>query len=395
MVKLFSASVKMIYRDRQALFWALAFPVLFAIVFGLFSFEDAPEVAIELQGNRASPLYRSIYEGLARIEPFTVTESDDPEVAADNVVEGETDVVVTVDGTTVHVRYNRTNFDINRFAIAAIDRVVDEANLAAAGLTELAITVETTAVAGEDITYYDFLLPGLVAIGLLNASIGGMAVAIARYREQKILRRILATPLNPYRFLSAQVGARLVLAVVQTALILGVGVFVFGATIHGNVVWLFVLATVGNLIFLNIGFSIAGRARNPDAADGMANATALPMLFLSGTFFPDGDAAGAGAGGRRGPAPHAAPGGDAHRGGGRPRSPQQARRSCSCRRGSPCPSSSRAASSASRRSEKHQLCRFSAIDQQLGERAALWISPELADPVGASGVGEHQDVGPL
>jgi ABC-2 type transport system permease protein len=108
----------------------------------------------------------------------------------------------------------------------------------------------------------------------------------ARFREQKILRRILATPLNPNRFVTAQVGARLVLSVVQSGLILGVGVFVFGATIHGNVLWLFVLAAVGNLIFLSIGFSIAGRARNADAADGMANAVALPMLFLSGTFFP-------------------------------------------------------------------------------------------------------------
>jgi ABC-2 type transport system permease protein len=220
------------------------------------------------------------------IEPFMVTESADSASAAANVVNGETDVVVTVDSTSVHVRYNQTNFDTNRFAIAAIDQVVDEANLQAAGVTEPAVTVETTPVAGEDVTYYDFLLPGLVAMGLMNASIGGMAVAISRFREQKILRRILATPLDPNRFLAAQVGARLVLALVQAALILGIGVFVFGATIHGNVVWLFVLAVIGNLIFLNIGFSIAGRARNPDAADGMANAIALPMLFLSGTFFP-------------------------------------------------------------------------------------------------------------
>jgi ABC-2 type transport system permease protein len=286
LIRLFNASVRMIYRDRQVLFWALVFPIIFAVVFGLFSFEDAPEVEIELHGDRASPLYQAIDEGLVSIEPFTVTESADPAAAADNVVNGETDVVVTVDGTSVHVRYNQTNFDINRFAIAAIDQVVDEANLEAAGVTEPAVTVETTPVAGEDVTYYDFLLPGLVAMGLMNASIGGMAVAISRFREQKILRRILATPLDPNRFLAAQVGARLVLAVVQAALILGVGVFVFGATIHGNVVWLFVLAVIGNLIFLNIGFSIAGRARNPDAADGMANAIALPMLFLSGTFFP-------------------------------------------------------------------------------------------------------------
>jgi ABC-2 type transport system permease protein len=285
-IKLFNASLRMIYRDRQVLFWALAFPIIFAVVFGLFGFEDAPEVEIELQGDRASPLYEAIDEGLTSIEPFTVTESTDPSAAAVNVADGETDVVVTVDGSEVHISYNETNFDTNRFAIAAIDQVVNEANLAAAGITEPEVTVETTAIAGEDITYYDFLLPGLVAMGLMNASIGGMAVAIARFREQKILRRILATPLDPKRFLAAQVGARLVLAVVQAALILAVGVFVFGATIHGNVAWLFVLAAFGNLIFLNIGFAIAGRARNPDAADGMANAVSLPMLFLSGTFFP-------------------------------------------------------------------------------------------------------------
>ncbi len=286
MAKLFAASVRMIYRDRQALFWALVFPILFAIVFGLFGFEDAPEVEIELQGDRSAPLYRAIDDGLSSIESFTVTESGDPDAAAANVRDGETDIVVAVEGTSVDILYNRTNFETNRFAIAAIDQVVDDANLEAAGITEPAVSVEATAVAGADVTYYDFLLPGLVAMGLMNASIGGMAVAIARFREQKILRRILATPLDPNRFLAAQVGARLVLAVVQAALILGVGVFVFGATIHGDVVWLFVLAVFANLIFLNIGFAIAGRARNPDAADGMANAIALPMLFLSGTFFP-------------------------------------------------------------------------------------------------------------
>ena len=200
--------------------------------------------------------------------------------------DGETDIVVAVEGTAVDILYNRTNFETNRFALAAIDQVVGDANLEAAGITEPAVSVEATAVAGADVTYYDFLLPGLVAMGLMNASIGGMAVAISRFREQKILRRILATPLDPNRFLVAQVGARLVLAIVQAALILGVGVFVFDATIHGDVVWLFVLAVFANLIFLNIGFAIAGRARNPDAADGMANAIALPMLFLSGTFFP-------------------------------------------------------------------------------------------------------------
>jgi ABC-2 type transport system permease protein len=111
-------------------------------------------------------------------------------------------------------------------------------------------------------------------------------VAIARFREQRILKRILATPLAPVKFLAAQVGARLVLALLQAALILIVGVYVFDGHVYGNVLWIFVLATIANLIFLNIAFAIAGRASNPDAAQGLAQAVALPMMFLSGTFFP-------------------------------------------------------------------------------------------------------------
>ena len=64
------------------------------------------------------------------------------------------------------------------------------------------------------------------------------------------------------------------------------GVFAFGANVYGNVLWIFVLATLANLVFLNIGFAVAGRAANPDAAQGIAQAVALPMMFLLGVFFP-------------------------------------------------------------------------------------------------------------
>jgi ABC-2 type transport system permease protein len=122
--------------------------------------------------------------------------------------------------------------------------------------------------------------------GVFHAPPRGWGPPLARFREQRILKRILATPLRPAKFLTAQVLSRLVLSVFQAALILAVGVFVFGAHVYGNVLWIFVLAAVANLVFLNIGFAVAGRAANPDAAQGIAQAIALPMMFLSGVFFP-------------------------------------------------------------------------------------------------------------
>jgi ABC-2 type transport system permease protein len=292
MAKLTLASVKMLYRDRQALFWALAFPVIFTVVFGLFDFTASPEATFAVVADRETPVSRALVDGLGRTESFTVETADDLGEARGRLRDGEVDVVLAIPASappasmTVELLYNESNADVNSFAIGAVERVVNGLNLRLAGVTSPAVSVEEEGVAGKTVEYYDFLLPGLVAMGVMNFSITGMSVAIAQYREKQILKRILATPLRPARFLTAQVLARLVLAVVQAALILAVGVFVFGAQVYGNVVWIFVLATVANLIFLNIGFAIAGRVANPDAAQGVASAVALPMMFLSGVFFP-------------------------------------------------------------------------------------------------------------
>lgn len=298
MRKLFIASLKMLYRDKQALFWAMAFPVIFTVVFGLFDFSQAPEVSIGVVAESDSGVSKALTEGLREVDSFTVESRDSVSAARQEVLDGDLDMVLVVPGKEsnrggprapggdIQVVYNESNFESNQFALSTVERIVDGLNLRMAGVERPAVVVDAEPVKGRSIEYYDFLLPGLVAMGVMNFSITGMGIAIARFREQRILKRILATPLRPAKFLGAQVLSRLVLSVFQAALILAVGVFLFGANVYGNVLWIFVLATVANLVFLNIGFAVAGRADNPDAAQGIAQAIALPMMFLSGVFFP-------------------------------------------------------------------------------------------------------------
>lgn len=301
MAKLLGASVKMLFRDKQALFWALAFPVIFAVVFGLFDFERPPEVRIGVVADASTPLSEALVDGLEGVDTLTVRARDDLDAALQSLEDGDLDIVLRVPEVpltgaapgggpppppvSLEAYYDEANRDVNQLALGTVERIADAMNLRIAGASPV-VRVEQTGVSAKSVTYFDFLLPGLVGMGVMNFSIIGMAVAITRFREQRILRRILATPLAPVRFLSAQVGARLLLSVVQTALILGVGVFVLGGTVYGNPLWIFVLAVVANVVFLNIGFAVAGRASNPDAAQGMGNAIALPMMFLSGVFFP-------------------------------------------------------------------------------------------------------------
>ncbi|HEX2049579.1 MAG TPA: ABC transporter permease [Actinomycetota bacterium] len=302
-IKLLGASVKMLFRDKQALFWALAFPVIFAVIFGMFDFEQPPEVRIGVVAESSTPLSGAVVDGLERVETLTVSERSDLDSARAALEGGDLDIVLRVPEiplaggapapgggappppVELEAYYDAANRDVNQLALGTVERIADATNLRIAGASPV-VRVQQTPVSAKSVTYFDFLLPGLVGMGVMNFSIIGMAVAITRFREQRILRRILATPLAPVRFLGAQVGARLLLSVVQTAVILGVGVLLLGGTVYGNPLWIFVLAVVANVVFLNIGFAVGGRASNPDAAQGMGNAVALPMMFLSGVFFP-------------------------------------------------------------------------------------------------------------
>ena len=134
-------------------------------------------------------------------------------------------------------------------------------------------------------SYFDVALLGLVCLGVMANSIISIAVKISVYRNQSILKRMLVTPLSIWKYFAAEVAAHLVLAVAQAGIILGVGVLVFGAEIHGNLGWMMLIVLLGSVVFLNIGFILSAWANTPSAASSMGNVIVLPMLFLGGTFF--------------------------------------------------------------------------------------------------------------
>jgi ABC-2 type transport system permease protein len=165
-----------------------------------------------------------------------------------------------------------------------LQRSIDQINLAVLGARSV-LVLEARGVAARNLSFFDFLLPGILGFGVMIFSITGIASVIAVYRQQKILKRIQATPLKVRTFFTAQVLAYLVLSLVQTVIILTVGVLL-GANIYGNVAWVFPLVILSNLIFLNLGFIVGAFSKTAGAASGLGNVIAMPMMFLSGAFFP-------------------------------------------------------------------------------------------------------------
>lgn len=292
------ANMRMLARNRQALFWALAFPLIFVTIFGLFRLDEPPSVEILVIDDAGDTLSERLVDNLSALEGFVVLEREDTVRARKELVEGEANYLLIIpqgldpeegsklrtEPVTIDLIYDRGNQTAG-LVIATVRQFVHEVNNEIVRAPSL-IELRPAGVQARQLTYFDFLLPGFVGMGVMTYAIIGLAATMAGYREQKILKRILVTPLKVRTFFASQITAFLLLSMVQALIIICVGVFVFGAHIYGNVMYILLLVGLANIIFLNLGFIVGGVAKNVRAADGMANAIALPMMFLSGTFFP-------------------------------------------------------------------------------------------------------------
>jgi ABC-type multidrug transport system permease subunit len=161
---------------------------------------------------------------------------------------------------------------------------VDDALQSAAGRTN---PLHTTTVESSEpgSRYIDFLIPGLLGMNLMNAAMWGIGFALVDMRQRKLLKRFVATPMRRSDFLLALASSRIVLMVIEVALLLGFGVLVFHMRVLGSVVSILLLGIIGALAFSGLGLLTASRAQKIESVSGLINLVMMPMWIFSGVFF--------------------------------------------------------------------------------------------------------------
>jgi ABC-2 type transport system permease protein len=112
-------------------------------------------------------------------------------------------------------------------------------------------------------------------------------MTLTNQRKQGILKRFRGTPLAPWAYMVATVASCVIRTLVLVALTLGVGVAFYGLSVpahsYGAVV---VVVVLGAATFCALGVAITVIIPNPNAAPAIVNGVYLPLMFISGTFFP-------------------------------------------------------------------------------------------------------------
>jgi ABC-2 type transport system permease protein len=298
---LFAASVKMFVRNRVALFFSLFLPLIIMLIFGVLNFEGSTSISLGVVDEAENEASSALVEALGAYDYLEISEGDREGELAE-LEEGDRGFVLVIPadyepgvppGDTGLVAYASTS-DPSQAQVGQglLQQAVAGAMAAAfpgsipdipGGVTGAPVTFES--VESRDLGYIDFLVPGIVGMTVMQLGLFGVAFGFVQLKRTGALRRLFATPTSPAYFLSAQVASRLVLGYVQVAILIGIGIW-FGLQMFGSWLVLAVIIGLALLIFLAVGFGVAGWAKNEDQAAPVANLISLPMLFLSGVFFP-------------------------------------------------------------------------------------------------------------
>jgi ABC-2 type transport system permease protein len=284
--KLTIASIKMFVRNRQALFFTFFTPLLIIVIFGAIGFDRPPKinVGLALEGTLNAPTQQFVNQ-LSAIPVFNLSYGSGA-YQRKQLEDGNRSIVLNLSDFPKSLKVERNVGDANsQTAVSILNQILDKATISQAHIPDLiALNVEDVNV--HNLKYIDFLLPGLVAMAVMQLSVFSVAFVFVEYKERGILKRVLATPIRPYQFVIANIITRLIIAVIQALFFIVVGVLLFKVTIVGSFFLIIPIVILGAIMFLGLGFTISGLSKTTESVPAFANLIVFPMLFLSGVFFP-------------------------------------------------------------------------------------------------------------
>jgi ABC-type multidrug transport system permease subunit len=256
-------------RDRSSLGWNILFPLLLVLAFAVvFSGDEKPVYKVGVLGEPARLSARdSSFFSTRYIQFIPVTDLDK---AIDKVERFQLDLLIDV-GKGRRYWVNGTSP-----GGYLLERILGG---------ERGKGFQRIEVQGRKIRYVDWVVPGVLAMNMMFSCLFGVGYVIVRYRKNRFLKRLRATPLKPFEFLLAQMTSRLILIqVITVAVYAGCDHFIH-FEMRGSYANLFLISLVGAGCLISLGLLVSARLSSEELAGGILNLLTWPMMLLSGVWF--------------------------------------------------------------------------------------------------------------
>lgn len=144
---------------------------------------------------------------------------------------------------------------------------------------------EKKQIRGTPIRYIDWLFPGILGMNMMFSALWGVGYVVVRYRKNGVLKRLKATPLTSFEYLTAQMLSRIYLLMFITIIVwIGCDV-IFSFNVEGSYLNLLLVFFLGGLSLTALGLLMASRGTSEEFTSGILNFITWPMMFLSEVWF--------------------------------------------------------------------------------------------------------------
>jgi len=250
------------FRDRATLGWNLVFPILLLVGFS-FIFADGGRAVYKVGIAQSDSTSRFLATKHVQFIPYK-----DAELAKIKVSQHEIDLFVD---------FNQASYWVNDTSPKGY--FVEKLLLA----EHKAFTKHLSS--GQKIRYVDWVLPGILGMNMMFSCLFGVGYVIVRYRKNAVLKRLNATPLTAFEFVSAQLISRLFIVIAMSAIVYtGCNLF-FDFYMLGSYLDLLVIGILGALSLISLGLLLASRSKSEELTGGLLNLSSWPMMLLSGVWF--------------------------------------------------------------------------------------------------------------
>lgn len=284
------ANIKMFLRDKGALFWSLFFPVVIITIFGVLDFTKMGSGIVGLVYSDETKVYaeqvKQIFEQNdnykfqvgSKKDEIAELENDDRLLVLEFAISEETGHIL------VNTYMSKQNEQAGAIVTLITEKVLADISLKTQNIV-LPFEVHQEVINTNNLRYIDYMVPGIVALSLMQGSLFGVINIIVVNREKGILRRIFATPLSRSVFLISNILARMLISLAQITILLTFCYLVFHIQIVGSLWLVAFTAILGSLAFLALGLLFSGFAKTSDSAQAMIMPIQMLFMFTSGVYF--------------------------------------------------------------------------------------------------------------
>jgi ABC-2 type transport system permease protein len=295
MAALIRASLLSTFKNPSAIIFAIAFPMVFILVFGflggdkMFTLGVAPAPGTDTT--------TGLYQSLKANKMLKWVSIDEEKGVKKMLSEGDIVALVHIekqpDGYSplykVRLHSGSAQQDKLTQLEAIIKSTLQNGDSIIQQRTQALASVEKDVTKVKEHKTIDFVLPGQLGFSLLAGSVFGTAFIFFNLRETLVLKRFFSTPVRREVILLSEGISRMIFQLLGSIVIIAAGYFFLGYTlVNGFVTFLemILLCALGILVFMGFGFTISGIAKSQNTIPPLSNIITLPQFLLAGTFFP-------------------------------------------------------------------------------------------------------------